>query len=219
METRNDEPMSAEVQSPEEQLHTEPAGEELPILAVRDTVLFPGALLPLSVGRAASVALVESLGENRLIAVVSQIDPRTDVPGPTDLHGTGTVALIHKIVKMREGQLLFCEGVSRMRVRNYTASEPFLRARIERLPEIEPEITPELTALRQNVLGEFAQLVSATPNLSDELSTAASNIATMTTSATSAQSSISPEKQTAVKTSTGSSSKPQPTTSSSSTQA
>jgi ATP-dependent Lon protease len=154
-----------------------PELEELPILAVRDTVLFPNALLPLSVGRASSVALVESLGENRLIAVVSQIDPRTDVPGPPDLHGTGTVALIHKIVKMREGQLLFCEGVSRMRVRNYTANEPFLRARIERLPEIEPEATPELTALRQNVLGEFTQLVSALPNLSDELSTAASNIA------------------------------------------
>jgi len=77
---------------------------------------------------------------------------------------------------MREGQLLFCEGVSRMRVQSFTSNEPFLRARIERLPEIEPEMTPELTALRQNVLGEFTQLVSATPNLSDELSTAASNI-------------------------------------------
>src|SRR5579862_5504312 len=72
--------------------------EELPILAVRDTVLFPNALLPLSVGRPTSVALVESLGENRLIGVVSQIDPRTDVPGPAELHQVGTVAIIHKIV-------------------------------------------------------------------------------------------------------------------------
>ncbi len=150
--------------------------EELSVLAVRDTVLFPNALLPLSVGRPSSVALVESLGENRLIAVVSQTDPRTDVPGPADLHATGTVALIHKIVRMREGQLLFCEGLSRMRIRAYTTSEPFLRARIERLPDIEPAATPELTALRQNVLSEFTQLVSALPNLSDELSAAASNI-------------------------------------------
>ncbi|HTA46871.1 MAG TPA: endopeptidase La [Bryobacteraceae bacterium] len=150
--------------------------EELPILAVRDSVLFPGALLPLSVGRPASVALVESLGENRLIGVISQIDSRTDTPGPTELHETGTVAMIHKIVRMREGQLLFCEGVARMRVRSYTATEPFLRARIERLPEIEPEVTPELTALRQNVLSEFTQIVSNTPNLSDELATAAGNI-------------------------------------------
>src|SRR5439155_14319211 len=97
--------------------------EELPILTVRDTVLFPNALLPLSVGRPVSVALVESLGENRLIGVVSQIDPRTDEPGPDELYRTGTVAMVHKIVRMREGQLLFCEGISRMRVLEYTARE------------------------------------------------------------------------------------------------
>jgi ATP-dependent Lon protease len=155
---------------------TTPDFEEISILAVRDTVLFPNALSPLSVGRPSSVALVESLGENRLIGVVSQLDPRTDVPGPNELHETGTVAMIHKIVRMREGQLLFCEGVSRMRVRGYTATEPFLRAKIERMPEIEPEMTPELTALRQNVLSEFTQIVAATPNLSDDVATAASNI-------------------------------------------
>ncbi len=153
-----------------------PEFEEISILAVRDTVLFPNALLPLSVGRPTSVALVESLGENRLIGVLSQIDPRTDVPGPAELHEIGTVAIIHKIVRMREGQLLFCEGVSRMRIRGYTSTEPFLRARIQRLPEIEPEITAELTALRQNVLGEFTLIVNATPNLSDDVATAASNI-------------------------------------------
>jgi ATP-dependent Lon protease len=155
---------------------TPPEMEELPILPVRDTVLFPNALLPLSVGRPTSIALVESLGENRLIGVVSQIDPRTDAPGPSDLHQIGTVAMIHKIVKMREGQLLFCEGMSRMRVLEHTAAEPFLRARIERLPEIEPELTPELTALRQNVLSEFTQIINATPNISDEVATAAGNI-------------------------------------------
>src|SRR5947209_18510103 len=75
--------------------------EELPILTVRDTVLFPNALLPLSVGRPVSVAPVESLGENRLIGVVSQIDPRTDEPRPDELYHTGTVAMIHKIVRLR----------------------------------------------------------------------------------------------------------------------
>ena len=150
--------------------------EELPILAVRDTVLFPNALLPLTVGRPSSVTLVESLGENRLIGVVSQIDPRTDDPKAEELHSIGTVAMIHKVVRMREGQLLFCEGISRMRTLEYTSSEPYHRARIERLPEVEPEVTPELTALRQNVLGEFTQLISAAPNISDEISTAAGNI-------------------------------------------
>jgi ATP-dependent Lon protease len=169
------EPVPPSEESQPEAAATEP--EELSILAVRDTVLFPSALLPLSVGRPASVSLVESLGENRLIGVISQIDPRTDTPEPGDLHEVGTVAMIHKIVRMREGQLLFCEGVSRMRVVDYTAKEPFLKARVERLPEIEPEMTPELNALRQNVLSEFSQIVAAAPNLSDEVATAANNIA------------------------------------------
>jgi len=102
MESRESEPMSREMPVGEQLVAGElpvdpPAEEQLPVLAVRDTVLFPGALLPLSVGRAASVALVESLGENRVIGVVAQIDPRTDVPGPKDLHEVGTVAMIHKI--------------------------------------------------------------------------------------------------------------------------
>src|SRR5712692_10304522 len=117
--------------------------EELPILTVRDTVLFPHALLPINVGRASSVALVQSLGENRLLGVVSQLDPRVDSPGPADLYEVGTVAMIHKVVRMKEGLLLFCEGISRMRVLAYTATEPFLRARIDRFPELEPEPTPE----------------------------------------------------------------------------
>ncbi len=154
-----------------------PVPEELPILAVRDTVLFPNSLLPLSVGRPVSVALVESLGENRLIGVVSQIDPRTDDPTPGELYQTGTVAIIHKIVRLREGQLLFCEGLSRMRILEYTTTEPYMKARLERLPEIEPEMTPELTALRQNVLSEFTQIISASPNISDDVSAAAGNIA------------------------------------------
>src|SRR5580704_305328 len=130
-----------------------PELEEVSILAVRDTVLFPNALLPLSVGRPSSVALVESLGENRLIGVVSQIDPRTDVPGPHELHEIGTIAMIHKIVRMREGQLLFCEGVSRIRIRNYTSVEPFLRARIGRLADFIAGTLPSLSHIeRQSVL-------------------------------------------------------------------
>ena len=149
--------------------------EELPILTVRDTVLFPNALLPIKVGRPSSMTLVGALGENRLLGVVSQLDPRVESPGPSDLYDVGTVAMIHKVVRMKDSLLLFCEGVSRMRVRSYTAVEPFLRAQIDRLPEIEPEPTPELEALRRNVLSAFQQIVAASPNLSDELVTTATN--------------------------------------------
>jgi ATP-dependent Lon protease len=151
--------------------------EELPVLAVRDTVIFPGALLPLTVGRPASVALVQSLGENRLLAVVSQLDPREDSPAPGDLYQTGTVCVMHKALRVpKDNLLLFCEGIARIQTREFTATDPFLRARVERLPDVEPAITPELEALRQNVTGLFQQIVASSPNLSDDLVASANHI-------------------------------------------
>ena len=151
--------------------------EEVPILTVRDTVVFPGALAPITVGRPASVALVQSLGENRTLAVVSQLDPRVDVPAPEDLYQVGTVCVLHKAIRVpKENLLLFCEGVSRIRTREFTAREPFLKAKVERLPDVEPPLTPELEALRQNVVSLFQQIVAASPNLSDDLATTAEHI-------------------------------------------
>ena len=152
--------------------------EEIPILTVRDTVIFPGAMLPITVGRPSSVALVNSLGENRLLAVVSQLDPRIDSPSPEDLYQVGTVCVMHKAIRVpKDNLLLFCEGLGRLRTREFTSTEPFLKARIERIPDVEPEITAEVEALRQNVVSLFQQIVSASPNLSDDLSSTAEGIA------------------------------------------
>ncbi|HUI55864.1 MAG TPA: endopeptidase La [Bryobacteraceae bacterium] len=151
--------------------------EELPVLTVRDTVIFPGAMLPITVGRPASVALVNSLGENRQLAVISQLDARIDTPRPEDLYQVGTVCLMHKAIRVpRENLLLFCEGITRIRTRQFTATEPFLRARVERIASVEPENTPEMEALRRNVVSLFQQIVSASPNLSDDLSSTADGI-------------------------------------------
>jgi ATP-dependent Lon protease len=151
--------------------------EDLPVLTVRDTVIYPGALLPITVGRPSSLALVQSLGENRTLAVVSQVDPRVEAPEPEDLFQIGTVCIMHKAIKVpKDNLLLFCEAIARIRTHEFTATEPFLRARVERLPDVEPEITPEIEALRQNVVTLFQQIVSASPNLSDELSVNAANI-------------------------------------------
>jgi ATP-dependent Lon protease len=156
---------------------TSPPTEELPVLTVRDTVIYPGALLPITVGRPASLALVQSLGENRTLAVVSQLDPRVESPTPDDLYKVGTVCVMHKAIKVpKDNLLLFCEGIARIRTTEFTATEPFLRARVERLPDIEPPMTPEVEALRQNVVSLFQQIVSASPNLSDELGINAANI-------------------------------------------
>jgi len=153
------------------------ASEEVPILAVRDTVLFPGVLAPITVGRPSSVALVQSLGENRMLGIVSQIDPHVDTPGPGDLYRVGAICVMHKAVRVPgNNYLLFCEGIARIRTVEFTAEEPFLRARVERLPETEPPMTPEMEALRQNVVSLFTQIVAASPNLSDDLSASAGQI-------------------------------------------
>jgi ATP-dependent Lon protease len=148
--------------------------EEVPVLTVRDTVIFPGAMLPITVGRPASMALVQSLGESRTIAVVSQLDPRVDTPTPEDLYQVGTICVMHKAIRVpKDNLLLFCEGVERIRTREFTLREPFLKARVERVAQVEPEITPEIEALKQNVLIAFRQIVSASPNLSDDLAATA----------------------------------------------
>ncbi|HEY9141470.1 MAG TPA: endopeptidase La, partial [Bryobacteraceae bacterium] len=156
---------------------TEPLLDDVPILAVRDVVLYPGAMLPITVGRPSSVALVQSMGENRSLAIVSQLDPRVDAPQPKDLYEIGTLCVMHKAIRVpRDNLLLFCEGTARIRIREFTATEPFLRARLEKLEEVEPAFTPEVEALRQNVVSLFQQIVAASPNLSDDLSATAAQI-------------------------------------------
>jgi ATP-dependent Lon protease len=169
--------MAVEEEEVAVKLPDEEALEEIPVLAVRDTVIFPGALAPITIGRPSSIALVQSLGENRTIAVVSQLDPRVDSPGPDDMYGIGTLCVMHKAIRVpKDNMLLFCEGIARIQVRGYTATEPFLRARVERIADIEPEMTPEVEALKQNVVSLFQQIVAATPNLSDDLGTSAAQI-------------------------------------------
>src|ERR1700682_708479 len=78
---------------------------ELPVLPVRDTVLFPGAVMPLPVGRESSLALLDSLeGPEKLLGVVAQLDPRIEAPTGTDLHAVGTLAKVHKMGRMRYGK-------------------------------------------------------------------------------------------------------------------
>src|SRR5438128_9549196 len=91
--------------------------EILPILPVRDTVLFPGAVLPLTVGRESSLALVNALqGEEKMLGVVAQLDPRVEDPAAADLHKVGTLARVHKTVKMPNGNVvIFLEGLQRDR--------------------------------------------------------------------------------------------------------
>ncbi|HEY1253405.1 MAG TPA: endopeptidase La, partial [Terracidiphilus sp.] len=147
------------------------------VLPVRDTVLFPHAVLPLTVGRESSIQLIESLGEERAIVVTAQLDPRLDSPKPGDLHPVGTLATVHKIVRMpNQSRFVFTEGVERVRLVRYTQTEPFMIAEVEVLEETESATTPGAEALVRNVISQFQQIVSESQTLSDELRTIAANI-------------------------------------------
>src|SRR5580692_12420615 len=113
---------------------------QVPVLPVRDTVLFPHAVLPLTVGRESSIQLIESLGEERTIVVTAQIDPRLDSPKPDDMHSVGTLATVHKVVRMpNQSRFVFTEGVERIKVLRYVQTEPFMVAEVETLLDAEPE--------------------------------------------------------------------------------
>ncbi len=152
--------------------------ESLAILPVRDTVLFPGAVMPLPVGRESSLALLDSLeGPEKLLGVVAQLDPRIELPVGTDLHSVGTLAKVHKMVRMPNGNVVaFLEGLGRLRVVEVIGLKPFLRARVESQPDLEDQPDSELTALERNVQELFREVVARSPQLSDDLQTEAANI-------------------------------------------
>jgi ATP-dependent Lon protease len=154
------------------------APEELAILPVRDTVLFPGAIMPLPVGRESSLALLDSLeGQEKLLGVVAQLDPRVENPSGSDLHSVGTLAKVHKMVRMPNGNVVaFLEGLGRLRVLDVIGLKPFLRAKVESQPDLEDQTDAELTALERNVQELFREVVARSPQLSDDLQTEAANI-------------------------------------------
>jgi ATP-dependent Lon protease len=154
-----------------------PGVRRVPVLPVRDTVLLPHAVLPLTVGRESSIQLIESLGEERTIVVTAQLDARLDSPHPADLHAVGTLATVHKVVRMpNQSRFVFTEGVERVRLVRYSQTEPFMLAEVETLEETDAALTPEIEALVRNVVGQFQQIVSESQTLSDELRTIAANI-------------------------------------------
>jgi len=154
-----------------------PGVRMIPVLPVRDTVLFPHAVLPLTVGRESSIHLIESLGEERAIVVVAQIDPRLDSPKPADLHAVGTLATVHKVVRMpNQSRFVFTEGVERVRLLRYSQTGPFMVAEVETLEDVQPASTAGVEALVRNVIGQFQQIVAESQTLSDELRTIAANI-------------------------------------------
>src|ERR1700726_2756433 len=164
------------VKSPDDPAEV-PAGRPIPVLPVRDTVLFPHAVLPLTVGRESSIQLIQSLGEEKTILVVAQRDARQDTPLAADLYAVGTRATVHKVVKMPNQSLfVFTEGNERVRLGEFSQLTPFMTAEYEVLEDVEPTASPETEALQRNVVSQFQSIVTSSPTLSDDLQTIAINI-------------------------------------------
>jgi ATP-dependent Lon protease len=144
---------------------------ELAILPVRDEVLFPGAVRPLTVGRESSLALLNSLhGEEKIIGVVAQLDPRVEDPSASDLHAVGTAAKIHKMVRMPNNTVVvFLEGLQRIRMPEIITFRPFLRSRIAIEEDVVGPMDSELTALLRQAQELFREVVGRSPQLSDDL--------------------------------------------------
>ncbi len=128
--------------------------EELPILPVRDAVIFPNAVIPLNVGRESSVKLINDVQQgDGMLVVLTQRDKRVDTPGPPDLYEVGTVSMVHRAMKTPENNLfLIIMGVARVRIQEFTQFEPYLRAKIQTVPDDkEDETAVDFQALRRTV--------------------------------------------------------------------
>jgi ATP-dependent Lon protease len=152
---------------------------ELPVLPLRDTVLFPNSFMPLAVARESSVRLIDdAIANGKLIAVFTQRDPSIEEPGQADLFTIGTATHIHKMFKLPDGSLrLIVQGLSRLRLDEVLATRPYVRARVSAAADAINDVDRlEIDALARNIKTSFQQVVSLSPLLSDDLQTLAVNI-------------------------------------------
>ena len=175
--TERDDNISLEEFAPADQAVDIP--EMLPILPLRDTVLFPNSFMPLAVARESSVTLVDdAMSAGKVIGVFTQREPSVDEPGQADLYAVGTASQIHKMFKLPDGSLrLIVQGLGRVTLTEVVDTKPYLRARVAQVPEVaRQEDRLEIDAQLRNIKGNFTQVVSLSPLLSDDLQTLAANI-------------------------------------------
>ena len=153
--------------------------DELPILPLRDTVLFPNSFMPLAVARESSVRLIDdAISGGKLIGVFTQRDAGVEEPQQADLYRVGTASHIHKMFKLPDGSLrLIVQGLARLTLDAVTETRPYLRGRVSLAAEATHETDRlEIDALLRNIKSNFQRVVSLSPLLSDDLQTLAANI-------------------------------------------
>jgi ATP-dependent Lon protease len=151
--------------------------DALPVLPLRDSVVFPLTAVPLAVGQPRSVRLVDDVMRgNRLLALVAQRDPKAEPAAPADLYRVGTLGMIHQLVRGSDGSVrLMVQGMERIRLLDWVGTEPYLIARVEATRDQTDQAT-EVDALRRAVVDIFRRLVAVSQELPDELAAAVENV-------------------------------------------
>ena len=151
---------------------------ELPLLPLRNTVLFPGVVLPITVGRDKSIkAVTEAYKADKLIGVVAQRDSQVEDPQVGDLAAIGTVARIVKQIKMPDGgTTIIIQGKARFRILEVTESEPYFKARVEKLVEQAPPADEDFPAYVANIKELASEIIQLSPNIPTEAGIILKNI-------------------------------------------
>ncbi|HZE28457.1 MAG TPA: LON peptidase substrate-binding domain-containing protein, partial [Gaiellaceae bacterium] len=150
---------------------------ELPVLPLKETVVFPDSMTPLAIGQERSIALVDDVvGGERLLALVTVRDADVEAPGWDDLYEIGTAAVVHKMIRVPDGTLrILVQGLSRIQLEEPVTDDPYLVARVAPVPD-EAEESRELEALLRNAQSLFGRIIGLAPYLPEELQIAAANV-------------------------------------------
>ena len=166
-------------QEDEDKIEKEKTPKTLPILPLRNTVLFPGVIIPITIGRDHSIRLIkETYKGNRTIGVLAQKDPNIESPEVEDLNSIGTVAHILKMLRMPDGNITaIIQGRKRFEIEEFVQTEPYFKAKVNRLDEKRPENNDkEFGALVDSVKDLALQIIEESPNIPSEATLAIKNI-------------------------------------------
>jgi ATP-dependent Lon protease len=153
--------------------------DSIPILSLRNTVLFPGVVLPISIGRPKSIQLIKDVYRNdKIVGTVAQKDPDTENPAFEDLHNIGTIGQIVKLLEMPDGSTTaIIQGRKRMVLNELISNDPYFIARVKTIPEIKPEISSkDFDAIVGSLKDLSLKIIKINPNISPEASFAIKNI-------------------------------------------
>ncbi|HEX7366695.1 MAG TPA: endopeptidase La [Pelobium sp.] len=162
----------------EEEMNNEQTPEILSILPLRNTVLFPGVVIPITVGRDKSIKLIKDAYKgDKIIGVVAQTDVNIEDPTYEQLNSIGTVAIIVKMLQMPDGNTtVIIQGKNRFKLGQQTQSEPYFKATVEKFEEIRPKVDKEFKAMVASVKELAMQIIQFSPNIPSEAAIAIKNI-------------------------------------------